>query len=169
MTASRNSIILEAEDYIYEENVANGAITPGFLLEFSSGKVQAHSAAGQNAMKMFAIEDSLQGNTVDDDYAADDQVRCGIFKTGHKVLGILKDGENVAEGDPLESAGDGTLQKHTPDVHTDSSGALTSQTIYSNNIVGFAAEALNLEGSSATESYDSDGTGWNKRIALRIA
>jgi hypothetical protein len=137
------------------EYVAAATITPGMLLEITSaGKVQAHSSAGQNVLgHIVALEDELQGNGIDDDYSADDPVQCWVTQRGEVAYMLLEDGEDVSIGDALESAGDGRLQKYVADTETlgaDSSGNIT--TIYTNQIVAVALEAVDLSGSSGEES-----------------
>ena len=153
-----NTIKLKKYSDVIFEAVANATITPGMLIELmSTGKVRAHATAGGNIVPVtFALEDELQGNGIDDDYAALDQVQCWIPYRGDEVNAILKNGENVAIGDYLESAGNGELQKYVADV--DSSNDITS--IYPTQIVGVALEAVNMSGSSAA---DPDG-----RIRVRI-
>lgn len=155
---------------IIEEYDAAAAITPGMLVELTSaGKVQAHSSAGQNILPvMVALEDELQGNDVDDDYAADDKVQVWVPQRGEQAYMILADGEDVAIGDALESNGAGKLQKHTEDVAEGGSSqeAVTDTTIYTNQIAAVALEAKDLSSSSALES--SGQLGYDKYIKVRI-
>ena len=104
-----NRIVLSG-DFVLIEELAGGAITPGMLLsQDSTGDLLAHDDAGGPHEKMFALEDSLQGNTIDDDYAEDDLVRAGIFEPGAVVQGLLSDGEAAVIGDILLSDGAGAL------------------------------------------------------------
>lgn len=142
---------------VMEELVANAAITPGHLVEvISTGKVQKHATAARPVLPMFAVEDELQGKTISDAYAATDQVQVWIPQRGDIVNAILKNGENVAIGDFLESAGAGELQKHVADVWA----SVNTGTIYLNQIVGVAVTAVDMSGSSGV---DPDG-----RILVRI-
>ena len=148
-----NSIILKDYLNVFEEMVAAAALYPGHLLEPNSvGNVQKHSSAGGSLIPMFATENELQGNGIDDAYSLDDQVFVWIPTRGDQVQAVLKDGESVSTGDFLESAGDGTLQKHTPDA--------SQATIYSDQIVGQALEGLDLSGGGESLS--------DRRIKLRI-
>ena len=82
---------------------------------------------------------------------------------------FLADGENVAIGNYLESNGAGYLQKHTEDTESWESGSIQegrSITIYSQQIVAQALEALDLSDSSGGES--SGALGYNKRIKVRF-
>lgn len=139
------TVILKG-DPIRKEAAASEAITPGELLAFSSGKLIPHGTAGGDAQKMFAVEEDFVGDGIDTDYAADDQVQYIVARQGDEVNAFLKNGENVARGDPLESDGAGALQKHTA-LSVVESGSAT-KAVYANAIVGFAAEAINNTGAS---------------------
>jgi len=165
-----NTVKLTKYSDIEVEYDAVAAITPGMLLELTSaGEVQAHSSAGQNAFPYVALEDELQGNGIDDDYAADDKVKVWIPGRGDIAYMILADGENVGIGDFLESNGAGYLQKHSEDVESWESGSIQiarTITTYTRQIVAQALEAKDLSGSSGEES--SGTLGYNKRIKVRI-
>lgn len=154
---AKHTIKIKKYADVVEELEAAGTITPGMLIEVTSaGKVQAHSTSGGNALKVFALEDELQGNGIDVDYDSGDQVQCWIPGRGDQVYAFLADGESVAIGDFLESNGDGKLKKHTAPI--DSASDVT--TIYAECIVGQATEAVDMSGSSGV-----DPTG---RIIVRI-
>ena len=92
------------------ETEAAAALSPGNLLELTSANtIQKHSVAGGVAEKNIAKEDALEGRTVDTDYAVGDVVSSHLAQSGDVVLALVKAGENVAVGDQLVSAGDGTL------------------------------------------------------------
>jgi hypothetical protein len=116
VVTNANRILLRG-DAIFEEERAGAAITPGHLIEryndAGSPKVRKHSTAKGFAEKFWALEDALQGKTIDDAYAAADLVFGAIPVSGGIVQAYLKAGTNYVEGDKLESAGDGTLQKIT--------------------------------------------------------
>lgn len=151
---AKNTIMIKVYgEPVIEEIVAAGTITPGFLLEVTSAdKVQAHATAEGNAIPMFALEDEYQGNDIDDNYSADDQVQVWIPQRGEQVYGLLADGETVVIGDYLASNGDGYLRKHDPD---DSGG------IQINGIVAQALEALDMSDSSG-------GDPSSQRLEVRI-
>jgi len=160
---------------VFEEITGSGTIYPGMLLELTSGNaVKAHATASGNVVPpMFAIENELEGDDIDDAYATTERVQVWIPTRGDIVYGILADGQNIAIGDFLESNGAGYLQKYVADVVDESweSGSKQiarsiSQTIYPQAIVGVAVEALDLSDSSGAES--GGALGYNKRIALRI-
>ena len=154
-TVVRHSVIIKKYSDVIEEFVANAAITPGHLIEvMSTGLVRAHATVSGNVLPMFALEDELQGNGIDDAYSAADQVQCWVPGRGDIVNAILADGQTIVIGDWLESAGDGTLTKYVAD----------STGIYlTNQLVGQAIEAVNLSGSSGT--HPTSGL----RIQVRIA
>lgn len=160
-----NTIKIKKYVDIVEEYQAASTVTPGALVELTSaGKVQNHSSAGQNALPMFALEDELQGNGINDNYSADDQVQVWVAVRGEQVNAILADGEDVSVGDFLESDGAGNLQKYT----ADSAGVVE----YPNSIVAVALEDVVTASSSGLESsgeLDNFATlGYKKRIKVRI-
>ena len=148
-----NKTIIVLGNGIRKERVANAAITPGHLVEvMTTGKLRVHATASGNAQKAFAIEDENQGKTIADAYAANSQVQYEIMERGAEVNALIADGQNIAIGDPLESAGDGTLQKYvapTGDLWNDSS--TDASKLYDSRIVGYALEAVNMSGSTAAD------------------
>lgn len=166
-----NTIKLKKYLDIVNEYVANAAIIPGMLIELmSTNKVRAHATSGGNALPMFALEDELQGNGIDDAYAAADQVQCWVAVRGEEVYAILADGETAAIGSLLESNGAGYLKVHTAETWT-SKDAQEANTVYSNPIVGVALEYKDLSGSSGEGSAGESSVsplGYNKRIRIRV-
>lgn len=159
-----NTIKVKKYSDVIEEMVASAAITPGMLLIIeNTGKVKAHNQADKDAFPIFALEDELQGKGIDDAYAANDPVQCWIPYRGDIVNAILADGQKVVVGDPLTSDGYGRLKKHV----TDTGASTVPWTVYPEQIVGYAAEALDLSGSSGAET--SGPLGYHKRLLVRIA
>ena len=148
---AQNTIKLKKYSDVIEEYEAGGTITPGMLLKMNSnGKVVAHDSAGGNVnVVMFALENALEGKGIGDNYSSGDRVQVWIPYRGDEVYAILKDGENVSVGDPLESAGDGSLQKHVADTVQEGISGSGEVPIYGNQIVAIALEALDLSGSSS--------------------
>lgn len=137
---AKNTIKLKDYLHVVEEYNAASAITPGELIEVTSGgKVQAHSTENGEALPvMFATEDEFQGNEISDDYDSDAPVNCWIPQRGDMVYALLSAGEDVAIGDALTSDGSGNLQAY---VASDADvGA----------IVAVAAEAVDNSGTSGT-------------------
>lgn len=96
---------------MHEEGRAAATITPGMLLaQNSSGNIIPHGVAGGPAERMFALEDALQGNGIDVNYASGDLVAIGVQGQGDVVFAILNAGENVTPDEFLTSNGDGTLK-----------------------------------------------------------
>ena len=60
------------------EDVAQGGIRPGMLVERIAGAVQAHSTAGDVASPHFAVEYEMTGGTIDTVYNTGDNT---VFKT----------------------------------------------------------------------------------------
>ena len=137
--------VLWATPQLQQELIATAvAITPGFLVERTSGgTVQAHSNAGHNAQRMFALADELQGKEIGDNYAVSTLIQFGIFRAGDVVNALLADGENASIGSFLESNGDGYLKVHA----ASSAGAVE----YPEAIVGQALAALDMSGSSGED------------------
>lgn len=159
-----NTIKVKKYSDVIEEMVASAAVTPGTLLIIeSTGKVKAHNQADKDVFPIFALEDELQGKGIDDAYAANAPVQCWIPYRGDIVNAILADGQKVAIGDALTSDGYGRLKKHV----TDTGASTVPWTVYPEQIVGYAAEALDLSGSSGTEV--SGPLGYHKRLLVRIA
>lgn len=158
-TVVKHSVIIKNYSDIREEFEANAALTPGHLVEvMSTGKLRKHASAGGNVLPMFALEDELQGKGIDEAFAQYDKVQVWVPNRGDIVNAILADGQNIAIGDFLESAGDGTLTKHTADAWT----SLNTGTVYGNQIVGQAIEAVDLSGSAGTHPVSG------LRIKVRI-
>lgn len=145
-----NTIKVKKYSDVIEEYAAAGAITPGMLVELKSATtVGYHATENGNALPMFALEDELQGNGIDDAYAAADRVQVWIPYRGDNVYGLLEDGEDVSAGDFLVSAGDGKLKKYVAETFGDS--ASDTGTIYPNQIVAQALEAVDMSGSSGAD------------------
>jgi len=122
-----------------KEAEAGAPITPGMLLKFGANDtVVPHDVAGGNARKAFALEWD-PAKEIDDPYAVGDQVMYAIFRPGEEVYALLAAGENVSKGDALESAGDGSLRKHTPPT-------VGGEAVNIAAIVGFALETVNNSG-----------------------
>lgn len=143
------TIVLKG-DPIRKELKAGGAITPGHLCQRnSSNNVVVHPTAGGNASAIVAIEDSLQGNEIDDAYASNDRVQLAYLSSGMEVVCILTTSQTVVIGDLLESVGNGTLRKHTVQA-ADSVGALLAgESIYTNPAIFRAIEAVTTTGATA--------------------
>lgn len=126
------------------QKVAAEGITPGSLIELNSDdKFQNHATAGGTVFPCFALVDVWQGNKYDDDYSTGDECFGWYPTPGDIVENAILNGNstNIAIGDPLESVGNGRLRK------SEESSEGTSS--YSQNIVGFALEAVTTDGERA--------------------
>lgn len=108
---ARNRIVLDGGDSRrLEEYTLTGVAKPGHLLAVnSSGLALKHAVSGARTLLRIAMEDSLQGNTIDTAYASGDLVPVFIPVPGDRFLGRLPIGQNITKGTRLMSAGDGTL------------------------------------------------------------
>jgi hypothetical protein len=129
------------------EATASGSIRPGMLLERTSTAktLKAHSVAGGNAERMFAIEDYTQGGDLADTYTTANKFLYIHCKAGDRVAALITEdssaaGGDVNIGDPLESAGTGALRVHS----ADSAGAVE----FPEAIVAYADEAIDMSDSS---------------------
>lgn len=114
-TPTPNTIILKGDlERRYEEGRAGGTIKPGHQIEQgSAGTFVVHGTAGGVGPFAIAIEDALQGKTIDDAYSSGDLLRYFIPQPGDLVYVYLKAGESVVKGDKAISGGDGTQIKAT--------------------------------------------------------
>lgn len=112
-------IRLKGRDDYRNEGVAGGAITPGDAVEVtgeSSGaspdpvlQRQSVAADGGTAL-LFAIEYASTGRTIDDDIQAGDNMFYFPALPGERYLAHHNTAEDVAYGDELVLAGDGTFR-----------------------------------------------------------
>lgn len=137
------------------EGEANAAISPGMLVELmSTGKYRAHATAGGDALRMFALENYLEGKEITDAYAAEDKVQIWLPVPGDEVYALIADEQNIAVGDLLVSNGDGLLKKFAAEEASEGSAA-AEITVNPEQIIAQALEALDLSGLSAAGSSDT--------------
>lgn len=106
--------VLLKGDPLAGEALAGGAISPGDLIaKNSAGAVVVHGTASAKTAKLIARELEITGKGLSDNYASADQVIYWNARSGDEYYMFLQAGEDVAIGDLLESAGDGTLQAVT--------------------------------------------------------
>jgi hypothetical protein len=89
------------------------------------------------------VEDDIQGKAITTAYAAAARVQANVQRSGDVFYGLIANGENISKGDKLESAGDGTLRKHT----ASSAGAVE----YPLAVVGIALDAVDMSSSSGAD------------------
>lgn len=138
-----NTIKIKNLSDVNGEMIAGGTITPGMLIEqYSATQVRVHSTAAGNAEKMFAVEDELQGNTIDDNYSATNKVMVWWPGRGDIVNAILAQGQNITTpGTYLVSNADGRLKAKPSYAST---GDVDVE-----EIVGVATEAVNATSAAA--------------------
>ena len=143
-----NTITVRCHTVVREEAIAAGTITPGMLCERDSNdKFVVHNSAGARAQRLFAVEDDLQGDDIDTNYATtgdNTRVQANIFRAGDLVWALLANGENAAIGDLLVSNGDGYLKEATAPTSADPDEI-------DQDVVAIAREALDMSGSSAVD------------------
>lgn len=110
-----NTIWLGGPRTVINDMAAKAAITPGMLVErVNTAGVwqwQKHGTAEADAQRSVATEQSMLNMGVDEAYAAGDLVEVAQGVNGTNFWMLIASGQNIAYGDGLESAGDGTLRK----------------------------------------------------------
>lgn len=108
-----NVVFLGGDREQINDLACSEAITPGHLVERfnNSGviRVRKHSTAG-GASSLVATDHSMANKGVDDAYAANDLLEMSAAKSGSAWWMLIASGQNIAAGDKLESAGNGTLR-----------------------------------------------------------
>lgn len=113
MSLSKNMIqVKNFGGVVYEERTAGEAgIKPGMLCRVGTdGKAYKHNAEGGKCECLVAIEDSLQGRTVDDAYDIDTPVRLVRFRPGEEFHGLLNSHVNMDIGENVVSYGNGLFR-----------------------------------------------------------
>lgn len=143
-------IILDDEyraGIIREDLKADAALTPGELLvQVADDDLGPHATAAGNAEPIWCLEQIGEEPAagvaqIDHDYAAADRARALWSNRGVRIYAWLKDGENVAAGDPLESDGAGALQKHVAQAVNE--GGTATYSVLESAIVAWADEDNN--------------------------
>jgi hypothetical protein len=148
---AKNTIKVRKFSDIQDEHKADAVITPGMLLEITATGVKKHAtAAGKHAF-LFALEDELQGKTIDEDYVAADRVQVWVAGRGDIVNAILEDESTIAIGDFVESNGEGLVQA-----------------VSGSYPIGVALEAVNLSTLPEGSESSAGGIYHNPRILIQI-
>jgi hypothetical protein len=109
------TIVLKG-DPLQKEREAAGTITPGHLIELdTSGNLVVHATEGGQAAKMVAIENSLEGQEIGDDYVSGDRVQYVTPRPGDELYMWLADNETAVIGGFAISKGNGQLKVFTGD------------------------------------------------------
>lgn len=117
---SPRTIMLAANAFppvIVNDRVASEAITPGMLVEMiSSGsdqKWRKNASATEQVEIAVALNQPELNLGVDDAYAAGDLVNVWKPGVGDVFWGLIQSGEDIAEGDLLQSASGGYVKEAT--------------------------------------------------------
>lgn len=115
--ARNTNTIRSKGDYAQEEGYTTTAITPGMLVQIDTAEllglndepqIKACVGVDVNVERAFAVEDGLQGKTVDDDYAIDELVTYIVPQRGSCINARVGIG-TYAVGDELIGDGAGAL------------------------------------------------------------
>ncbi len=108
---SDQTIILKG-NFRSDEGLASGTVKPGHLLEQTSAAAKTfkvHATEGGYAERCVAVEDALQGDTIDDSYADAALVQVAHLEPGAEVQMWAFGTSNISIGELLISNADGTL------------------------------------------------------------
>lgn len=111
-----NTVFLGGTRVQVNDLACSEAITPGHLVERfnNAGVIRWRKATSDTADKGFpvavATEHAMANKGVDDAYAANDLLEVSVLKPGATAWMFIASGQNIAAGDPLESAANGTLR-----------------------------------------------------------
>jgi hypothetical protein len=84
-------------------------LTPGMAVARSGGAYGFHPAAAAGPLTL-ALDAPEENKGIGDAYADGDLLWAGVFPSGSTGLAWLASGQNVSDGDVLESAGSGKLR-----------------------------------------------------------
>lgn len=136
-----NTVKLAGEGLIVADINTSEIATPGHLAEMfsDSGTLKWRkntSATNQPTLAVYLEQDELNKG-VDDNYAANSLAKVWFMYPGCTFWGLIASGQDIVNGDYLQSAGDGTLKEATAVTATanvarfqaiDSPGAVTALT-----------------------------------------
>jgi hypothetical protein len=113
LNPSPRTIWLKGEREHYDEARASVLVKPGYLIELeAAGTMKPNATSAGDATRAVAIEDGLQGLTIEDNYAIGDLVRYVVCEPGDEVqMRVPAGAAAIVIGDALKSNGDGTLIK----------------------------------------------------------
>jgi len=161
---AKNTIKIKNFSDVNEEYEASEACTPGMLVEPVPGAttIRNHATQGGNVLPMFAFENELEGEDIDDDFAAGDKIQVWIPGRGDIVNALLRDEETIAIGDWLMSDGEGRLMELA--ITAGESGEVEA----TRPAVGVAIEAVDLSTLPEGSESSAGGEYHNPRIQVRI-
>jgi len=113
---AHNTIMLAGEYRKIEsmELATGNAPYPGMCLkETADGELAIQTTEGIDGELIIALEDQLQGGTVDDVYTAGEICDAAIPLTGTEFQVLVAAGEDIARGDILTVSATGKFEEHT--------------------------------------------------------
>lgn len=109
-----NTVFLGGDRTQIGDLAASEAITPGHLVDqFNNAGVirwRKHATAGGACAAAVATNQSMLNLGVDTAYAANDLMEVSVLHKGATAWMFIASGQNIAAGNKLESAGNGTLR-----------------------------------------------------------
>lgn len=115
------SIIIKDWTSVRDEANAAEVITPGqFVTKNADGEFKKNATAGAAGPVIVALEDELQGKTIEDDYAIDAPVQGWYARRGAQVLAKVLAGFVPAVGDSVQISATGNLEVLTEAATTGS-------------------------------------------------
>jgi len=127
MVKTRSSRIMLLGDFFTKEGKASSNINPGHFVEFGgTNDLQKQSSANEVVRPAIALDNTLEGKTLNDEYVEGDHVVYGVAYTGCEVqVKLPANAAAVVKGDKLAMNGDGCVKKWT-----------------TGHVVGFALESI---------------------------
>lgn len=129
--ANKRTVILRGDYWVQnEDGAATAVIKPGYLVDGVTS-VAPHASAGGACPLAIALEREEFGAGIDTnttanpytgigasatDYAIGDTVKLAVLHAGHRFVGWIASGQNIAANDRMESAGDGSFRKFASGV-----------------------------------------------------
>ena len=161
---AKNTIKIKNFSDVNEEYQASETIIPGMLVEPvpAAATIRAHATQGGNVLPMFAFENELEGEGIDDDFVSGDKIQVWIPGRGDIVNALLRDEEDIDIGDFLMSDGEGRLMALA--ITAGESGEVEASRPW----VGVAIEAVDLSTLPEGSESSAGGTYHNPRIQVRI-
>jgi len=175
-----NTIVLKQRG-LRKEALAAGTIRPGMLVMRDSAlKYVAHNLAGGKAALIFACENELNGQGIDDNYSSGDTTFVEYVQSGAEIYGLVAaNAAAITKGDFLESDGAGGFRKArdltaaagTPvstGIMADVSASPTQTTI--NNALATAAALVSYPGAIAValETLDNSANASAARLQVEV-
>ena len=174
--ARNTNTIRSKGPYIQDEAYTTEAVTPGQIIQIDDSELVGLNLEPQVKLcaetdvyveRAFAVEDGLQGKTVDDDYAIDTLLTYIIPQRGSCVNARVAHTATYAAGDKLVQDGSGNLTAATavtPEAQVNATaGAAGAMTLGA----GEASPASWVVGTLLT--VDWDATGLKQRTAVAIS